>query len=256
MKTFRFLVFQTLILFSVASCSYRPLFAPDEIPADISITEDRNSILIEPLNGAAADVGLLFYPGGLVDNHVYNKLLSGFSSATGVPVVVVKMPANLAVLDIYSGLEIVEDFPDTARWVIAGHSLGGSMAASVVFKYPDEFEGLIFMDSYPANSAGLSGWSGAVLSLFSSIEKISDSERMEQTLSLIPPATWIGESSRVYPADKSNYSVLHQIDGGSHSYFGTYGPQDGDYTPTITREEFHSEVIDYMREFFDENGWR
>jgi hypothetical protein len=129
------------------------------------------------------------------------------------------------------------------------------MAASTVKNNPDVYSGLIFMDSYPANSDSLKDWSGAVLSLYSSIEKVNDEQRMNQTLDLIPPATSLADLSTDYPTAKTNYSVIHQIDGGSHSYFGTYGPQDGDYTPTITRAAFHTEVIDYMEEFFAENGW-
>jgi hypothetical protein len=73
---------------------------------------------------------------------------------------------------------------------------------------------------------------------------------------LLPPETLLTDEIRVYPEVKTNYAVMYQIDGGSHSYFGTYGPQDGDFTPTITPAEFHTKVIDYMTEFFTENNWR
>lgn len=210
---------------------------------------------IRPSSGEVSTTGLLFYPGGLVDSHVYNELVANFVETARVIAVIVKMPGNLAVFDINAGLSVIKDYPEINRWVIAGHSLGGSMAAAVVKDNPEAFEGLVFMDSYPADGDSLKDWSGAVLSFYSSVEKISDPDRMERTLDLIPPATWLTDTARVYPPEKTNYTVIHQIDGGSHSFFGTYGPQAGDYEPTVSREAFHGEVIDYMTEFFSENGW-
>ena len=255
-------VYKIIILIMIAflipaltGCSYRPNFSYDTIRSDISITDMRDTIEITPAVDTGLTTALLFYPGGLVDSHVYDELLADFSAESGIMSVVVKMPANLAVFSINSGIDVIEEYSNIDTWIIAGHSLGGSMAAASVNDNRDTYKGLIFMDSYPADSDNLSNWNGAVLSLFSSIEKISDAERMAKTLALIPPATWLTDTDRNYPAEKTNYSVLHQIDGGSHSYFGTYGPQDGDYTPTIERDDFHAEVVDYMVEFFIQNGW-
>lgn len=112
------------------------------------------------------------------------------------------------------------------------------------------------MDSYPADSTSLKDWPGAVLSLYSSIEKVSDDKQMTKILNLLPSATWLPDIDSEYPeVINGNYTVIHQIDGGCHSYFGSYGPQDGDYNPTITRAAFHQEVIDYMTVFFANNSW-
>ena len=247
-------IFWTLIAFlTLGSCSYRPLFSPDDINPGVSIIETRRIIEMTPSSGTAT-AGLLFYPGGLVDSHVYNQLLADFSARSGATVVIVKMPANLAVFDIDAGLSIISGYPEITDWIIAGHSLGGSMAANTVKNHPDVYKALIFMDSYPADGDSLKEWPGNVLSLYSSVEKVNDPERMQQTIDLIPPATWLTTDNRTYPAADSNYAVIHQIDGGSHSYFGTYGPQDGDYTPTISRADFHAEVVDYMLEFFAANN--
>lgn len=252
---FKFLLTAGAVILLAAGCSYSPLFDSSDISENVKIIEGRSTIEITTDQAENSAVGLLFYPGGLVDSHVYDQLLSQFTAENNIKTVVVKEPSNLAVLDIEAGIDVIKDYPEITRWVLAGHSLGGSMAAATIYSNPDVFEGLIFMDSYPADSNSLKDWNGVVLSLFSSIEKISDDDRMQQTLDLIPPATWLTDESRVYPSAESNYSVIHQINGGSHSYFGTYGPQDGDYTPTITREEFHTEVLDYMNEFFTENSW-
>lgn len=244
------------LILILGGCSYIPLFNQNSLNTSVKITETRRTIVFEPTETSPAPTGLLFYPGGLVDSHVYSELLAQFSQRAGVTVVLAKMPGNLAVFDSDGGLAVIKDHPSLKKWAIAGHSLGGAMAAATVKRNPQVYEGLIFMDSYPADGDSLKEWPGVILSLFSSLEKVSDSERMEKTLSLIPPATWISAPDSGYPAADSNYSVLHQIDGGSHSYFGTYGPQDGDVTPTISRSLFHQEVVDYMMGFFTEQGWR
>ncbi len=237
------------------SCSYQPTFNSSEIPSDIIITENRKLIEIKPESTPVAPTGLLFYPGGLVDNHAYNKLLSRFSR-NGIFVVIVKMPANLAVFDIEAGISVIDNYPQITRWVVAGHSLGGAMAASLVNRNRELFDGIIFMDSYPPDGDGFADWRGVVLSLFSSKEKVSDSSRMSKTLSLLPPAFWLTTGERMYPHQKSNYTVIHVIEGGSHSLFGSYGPQDGDFTPTVSEYDFQSEVIENMLEFFTKNNWR
>jgi len=249
-------VLSIVIVLITAGCSYSPIFSPSDLDSAVTIIESRRAIEIKPIVGETSTTGLLFYPGGLVDSHVYNELLAQFTETCNIMSVVVKMPSNLAIFGINSGISVItSSYPEIDRWIIAGHSLGGAMAASTVKQNPSVYSGLIFMDSYPADSDSLKTWSGVVLSLYSSVEKISDDERMQKTLDLLPPATWLTESSRIYPAEKTNYTVIHQIDGGSHSYFGTYGPQDGDFTPTISRSDFHAAVIEYMGEFFAENGW-
>lgn len=250
------LLFSIFILLLFSACSYQPIFSSADITSGVVITDTRKTIEFTPASGGFSDTGLLFYPGGLVDSHVYDEILSDFTAASGITAVVVKMPANLAVFAIDSGIKIIDNYPEIKQWVIAGHSLGGAMAASTVKNNPTVYQGLILMDSYPPEGDNLQEWAGAVLSFFSSVEKINEPERMRKTDELLPPATWLSGEDGEYPDEKTNYTVLHMIDGGSHSYFGTYGPQDGDYTPTIPREDFHAEVVDYMIEFFTENGWR
>ena len=243
-----------LVLLTLSGCSYQPLFSPDEINPGVSLSETTKLIEFSPSSESVSTTGLLFYPGGLVDSHVYDQLLSDFAAEAGVMTVVAKMPADLAVFNIDAGLKVIQEYPDFTEWIIAGHSLGGSMAARSVKNHPDVYKALIFMDSYPADNDSLKNWPGNILSLYSSIEKVNDPERMQQTLDLIPPAKWLTDEDPSYPPSESNYSVIHQIDGGSHSYFGTYGPQTGDFEPTISREDFHAEVVDYMIEFFNKNN--
>jgi putative intracellular protease/amidase len=131
-KTIRCLLLGASVVILTTGCSYQPTFTASDISSAVEITETRRTIEISPSSSTASDTGLLFYPGGLVDNHVYNQLIANFVETAGVTAVIVKMPANLAVFDIDAGLSVISGFPEITSWVIAGHSLGGSMAASTV----------------------------------------------------------------------------------------------------------------------------
>jgi len=48
---------------------------------------------------------------------------------------------------------------------------------------------------------------------------------------------------------------MHQIVGGVHAQFGSYGPQAGDGTPTISADAQRTETVDYIVEFFTRNLW-
>lgn len=53
----------------------------------------------------------------------------------------------------------------------------------------------------------------------------------------------------------SGGTVLHQIPGGVHAQFGPYGPRAVDGMPAISAEARREETVDYIVEFFTQNGW-
>ena len=136
----------------------------------------------------------------------------------GILCVLVKMPFNLAVFDVNAAQGISEKYPEIDSWYIGGHSLGGSMAASYLKENTDAFDGLILLGSY--STADLSQTNLEVLSVYGSEDKVLNAEKYKENLPNSP--TDLTENI---------------IDGGCHAYFGTYGAQDGDGTPTISNEE-------------------
>ena len=53
-----------------------------------------------------------------------------------------------------------------------------------------------------------------------------------------------------YQSNRSNLpeDVIEKvIDGGCHAYFGSYGAQDGDGTPTISNAEQIQTTVDYVK---------
>ena len=91
-----------------------------------SIRTQGNYTVFAPPPGAAGTAGLIFYPGGKVDEQAYAPLLSALAQ-NGVTCVLVKMPFHLAVLDINAANGATALAPGVQSWYIGGHSLGGAM---------------------------------------------------------------------------------------------------------------------------------
>ena len=94
--------------------------------ATVTIVQKGNTLDFIPED---AETGLIFYPGGKVEYTAYAPLTRALAD-NGVLCVLVKMPLNLAVLDMNAADGIPEQYLQIKHWYIGGHSLGGSMAAS------------------------------------------------------------------------------------------------------------------------------
>ena len=188
------------------------VFAPED---NVSVsTIDGGNVVFEPQN---ATVGFIFYPGGKVEANAYQPLMAELARE-GVLCVLVEMPFNLAVFDINAADGIQEQYPEIKDWYIGGHSLGGSMAASYLADHVDEYEGLILLGSY--STADLSDTDLDVLSIYGSEDKVLNREKYDENKSNLP----------------DDFCEV-VIEGGCHAYFGMYGAQDGDGTPTISNHE-------------------
>ncbi len=175
---------------------------------------DDGRIVFEP---EGATKGFIFYPGGKVDHTAYIPLMKALSDR-GILCILLRMPFNLAVLDVNAADGIIEEYPHIESWYIGGHSLGGSMAASYIEKHSDELDGLVLLGSY--STADLSELDVDVLSIYGSEDKIMNLEKYEKYTSNLP----LDFKETV-------------INGGCHAYFGMYGEQKGDGTATITCAE-------------------
>lgn len=177
-------------------------------------TEPDGDIVFEP---EGATTGFIFYPGGKVEHAAYIPLMQALAEE-GILCVIVEMPFRLAVLDSNAADGIQAEYPQIERWYIGGHSLGGSMAASCAERSADEYDGLVLLGSY--STADLSESGLKVLSVYGSEDEVMNREKYAQYRPNLP--------------DDMTETV---IDGGCHAYFGMYGAQEGDGTPTISDEE-------------------
>lgn len=175
---------------------------------------DDNTIIFAPEDATA---GLIFYPGGKVEYSAYAPLMQECAEQ-GIFCALVDMPFNLAVFDIDAADGIQEQYPQITSWYIGGHSLGGAMAASYLDNNLGDYDGLILLGAY--STTDLSDTDLQVLSVYGSEDHVLDREKYNKYISNLP--------------DDFTEVV---IDGGCHAYFGMYGEQKGDGTPSITNEE-------------------
>lgn len=183
--------------------------------------------------GASSEVGIIFYPGGKVEEEAYAPLMQALAEE-GYSVFLVDMPFGLAVLDVNAAEEIMAEHSEISEWYLAGHSLGGAMAALFAENNVSKLAGLILLASYSTADLSESGLS--VLSILGSEDQVMDSDK-------------IAEYRPMLPSD----AVEVVISGGNHAQFGSYGFQTGDGSATITAFEQQVRTVEEMLDFIEMN---
>ena len=184
--------------------------------ADYSCQHGKDTLVFMPTSEAEA--GLIFYPGGKVEYTAYAPFMEQLAEQ-GVLCVLVKMPANLAVLDMGAAEAHLDEFPDIEKWYVGGHSLGGSMAASYAAEHADELEGLLLLAAY--STEDLTGSGLDVLSIYGSEDGVLNMEKYNEYRPNLP--------------EETTTEII--LEGGNHAGFGDYGPQDGDGEASLSGEE-------------------
>ncbi len=194
-------------------CGYIMFFSEsygaDEIAIAVSQQDNveyiDNLIAVKPEQEAVT--GIIFYPGGNVDAEAYLPLMQKLADE-GILCVVVKMPFNMAMLNINGADDVYEHFEYIETWYLMGHSLGGAMASVYAEKNQDKLSGLILLGSY-----------------------VYGDYPTENSLTIYGTYNSELENS----IDYTDNIVI--IDGGNHAKFGNYGIQAGDPEGDITAEE-------------------
>jgi hypothetical protein len=185
---------------------------------DNTITKDGSLTILSP--STPSDTGLIFYPGGKVEDIAYIEMLEKLRQK-GITCVLVKMPFNLAVFDGNAANKVYGKLPQIKNWYIGGHSLGGAMASKYASKHQDNLKGLILLGSYiygdisPADA----------LTVYGSLDGVLDKSKVDYTENVVV------------------------INGGNHAQFGNYGLQKGDGTATISSEQQQNEAAGKILEF-------
>lgn len=181
-------------------------------------------------DGPGEDAAVIFYPGAKVEDLAYAELLKSIASG-GADCFLVHMPFNLAFFGTNKADDVIGAY-DYERRYLAGHSLGGAMAAEYAAKNGGEFDGLIFLAAYSASD--ISGLELEVLSIYGSEDKVVKTEKIESGRELVP----------------DDYTEF-VIEGGNHAGFGNYGEQRGDGEAKISAEEQQSITADKILELIN-----
>ncbi|WEG09042.1 alpha/beta hydrolase [Microbacterium horticulturae] len=211
-----------------------PALAAMASDARVTVAESATEIVMTPAD--ADTTAVFFQPGAFVDARAYAAVLRPLAEA-GHPVIIAKQPLGIAFLALGAFDEARSRLPEATGWVVAGHSLGGTVAA-IEADGADAAStapavGLMFFASYPASD--LSGsLTTAVLSISGSNDGLSTPAKIDA-------------SHADLPAD----AQFVQIAGASHAQFGSYGAQAGDGTPTISDDEARAQISAAARDFVD-----
>lgn len=175
-------------------------------------------------NNADTEKGIIFYPGGKVEETAYAPILLELAEH-GYDVYLVKMPAKLAIFGMNAAEDIMEDESHVTEWTMMGHSLGGAMAASFSASHDEDVDALVLLAAY--STEDLNEKEIQVYSFYGSEDKVLNMEKYEEYHGNLPENT-----------------IEAVIDGGNHAYYAHYGEQEGDGTALISREEQQECVVD------------
>jgi hypothetical protein len=190
---------------------------------EVTFTEVDGRLEWAPADGAY-DVGLIIYPGGKVPAAGYAPTAQAIATH-GYLVVITPMPFNLAVFGIGAADGVIAAHPEVTTWAMAGHSLGGSMAAQYIADHPDRIDGMAFWASYPATD--LSGLDLQVVSIYGTNDPGAARMSGPEAQAKLPPDT-----------------VFVPIEGGNHEQMGWYTGQPSDGVATIERAAQQRQVVD------------
>ena len=151
--------------------------------------------------------GLVFVPGARVDPRAYAHVLRPLVEA-GYFVAVLKEPLGFSIIDAKHPQSVLGVHPNIAHWAVAGHSLGGTTAATCA-DADERVDGLVLFGSYPADR--LQRADLKVTSVFGSDDGLASPADIEQTKDRLPADT-----------------AYLEVPGAAHSWFGDYGEQPGD----------------------------
>lgn len=192
---------------------------------NVSVVKTSNGLL---LDGSGNDTALIFYPGAKVEYTSYLPMFTQLASE-GIDCYLVEMPFNFAFFGSDSADEIINNSTYNHHF-IAGHSLGGVVAASYV-NSTNNTDGVIFLASYPNEEI-----SKPILSVYGSEDKVLNMEEYGQAKPLI----------------KGNFTEFI-IDGGNHAQFACYGNQSDDGKANITAQNQQNQTVHEILNFINNN---
>lgn len=237
------------LLISYLSCSY----LPDSIDEDPSLLVEENAdyIFIKSSSIDNNKAGIIFYPGGLVDPHAYITALKDFVLVEKRALVILKVSSNLAIFNTQKASSVISEFPDIDRWIIGGHSLGGSTACIDISKNTENFAALFLLASYSVDD--LTEVNIPMISIVGSNDGVLDIGKYDLNRDNLPPDVLITSPNELQQEGTLGSTIFYEIDGGNHAQFGNYGEQEGDREASISSEDQQSFTFEMIKCFLSVN---
>lgn len=176
------------------------------------------------------DKALIFYPGAKVDTKAYAPLCHEIAKS-GYDVFLIDMPFHFAIFGVNKADKIIENY-NYESYYIAGHSLGGAMAANYAYKNASKLKGLLLLAAY--STKDLSDTNLIVLSIYGENDGVLNRGKVEAGRALMPT---------------SYYEYI--IQGGNHAQFGSYGKQKKDNDASISTASQIEETVSFIDKNFN-----
>ena len=175
--------------------------------------------------------GLVFVPESRVDPRSYAHVLRPLAEA-GYLVTVLKEPFGTSLLDANHPARVIAAHPEIARWVLAGHALGGATAAAFADDHPAvdgaPVAGLVLWGASPAGAVDRTDLK--VTSISTDPDGPATPAEANPTKTGLPPGT--------------TYVV---VPGAGPSIFGDYEVQPDDAAPAADRAAAQAEIAKATR---------
>ncbi len=207
--------------------------------SSVTVVDSPTQVALIPTSDVGA-TGFFFQPGAKVDARAYVSALRPLALA-GHVVVIAKQPLGIAFLATNAIDSARSEFPDVTKWVVGGHSLGGTVAAlqaaGAQVQSSDSgsasvapIVGLVLFASYPA--ADMSDSNMPVLSLSGEKDGLSTPDAIAASRPNLPSST-----------------TFIEIPGANHASFGDYGMQFGDGVATASLANAHAAITKATLDF-------
>ena len=204
-----------------------------ESDSKVAVAETSRFISFRP-NASSQPVGLIFFPGGMVQPEAYAPMLRTIAEQ-GYSIFIVKLPFGSAPLKsqeadvINQALEIIAANESIQHWFVGGHSRGAAIASRFAYAHGASFDGLILIGtSHPKEQAfDLSSTTLTVTKIYATNDGLASPDEVKDNALYLPAnTTWV------------------LIEGGNHSQFGYFGKLLFDNPATISREQQQELTID------------
>ncbi len=175
---------------------------------------------------------VLFYPGALVQAEAYAPYARRLAE-NGYPVIIQKIPFRLAFtekmqISVFNKTKsLFTSYPDSVKWVLAGHSKGGAMAADFSGLCPEEISGLLLIGTSHPREIDLTSLDIPVTKVYGSEDGLASVEEVEG-----------------FSVNLPEHTSFVLVKGGNHSQFGYYGIQLGSGTASISVEDQQLQLLD------------
>ena len=188
----------------------------------------------------APKTGFIILPGGNCDPRCYAPAAHAIAGK-GFWTCVLPMPSCVALPGYKRAGKVIQDNPEIKKWVIGGHSVGGTAACTYAVQ-TNTISGVAIWASL--SGTDLSATSIKVLSVYGSLDGHASPSDVMENAGLLPPDT-----------------VFVEIQGGNHTQFGYIDPSpdaylEDDNAATITLEDQTQQIVQATADFlkqFNEN---